>query len=168
MASVPTLAHSEQDRRVVEAQLGRRVRDMWAVARRCHLGVPMVIENHPVMEDGSPFPTLFWLTCPLLVRRASRLESGGTMAEMTRRLESDVALKSRFKAAIERYRARRDGHARIHDAGAPPGGGPDRVKCLHAHLAHQLSDPPNPIGALALAAAGFPDCRVPCVQAEEE
>ena len=128
----------------------------------------MVIENFPRLDDGSPFPTLFWLTCPLLVKRASRLESDGRMALMTEQLSADVRLKKRFSAAIARYRTRRAELEPIEDAGAPPGGGPDRVKCLHAHLAQQLADPPNPIGAQTLAAAGWPDCIAPCVPGWEE
>ena len=135
------------------------------MARRCHLGVPMVIENAPRLEYGSPFPTLFWLTCPILVRRVSKLESDGRMAQMTERLRDD-GLRARLEDAIERYVTRRDGHELLSDAGAPPGGGPDRVKCLHAHVAHELADGPNPVGAATMAEVGWPDCVAPCVSPE--
>jgi hypothetical protein len=124
----------------------------------------MVIESHPRLDDGSPFPTLFWLTCPLLTKRASRLESDGEMAVINDGLGRDSGLRDRVAGALTRYRARRDDHERL-DAVVPPGGGPDRIKCLHAHLAHQLADPPNPIGAITLARAGWPDCVAPCVAA---
>lgn len=156
------LEHSDEDRAVVEAQLGRPVRGRWAVAARCHLGVPMVIESHPRLDDGSPFPTLFWLTCPVLVKRASGLEATGRMAELTDRLAGDDSLRRRLQTALDRYQARRDVHERIEISGAPPGGGPEKLKCLHAHLAHQLADPPNPTGATTLAQTGWPDCRVAC------
>ena len=149
------------DEVVVAAQLGREPRGRWTVAARCHLGLPMVIENHPRLDDGSPFPTLFWLTCPVLNKRASRLEAAGFMAELSRRLVSGE-LRDRFALALARYRARRDTHEILEDFDAP-GGGPERVKCLHAHLAHQISDGPNPIGALTLASTGWPDCRTACV-----
>ena len=126
----------------------------------------MVIENYPRLDDGSPFPTTFWLTCPILVKRASRLEATGTMAAMTETLSSDDGLRERLSAAVQRYRERRDAHLVIVESGGPPGGGPDRVKCLHAHLAHELADPPNPIGALTLAATEWPDCVAPCVAVE--
>jgi uncharacterized protein len=163
---MPELIHTDSDRRIVERQLGRPVRGTWSVARRCHLDVPMVIESHPRMDDGTPFPTLFWLTCPVLVKRASRLEAAGRMNEMTARLARDSGLRSRLKRAIDRYKKRRAEHAPIADSGAPPGGGTDRVKCLHAHLAHELADPPNPIGSETLAAAGWPDCVARCVEVE--
>ncbi len=127
----------------------------------------MVVESHPLMEDGSPFPTTFWLTCPILVKRASRLEATGTMAALTETLARDGELRSRLEDALRRYRERRDRHLVIVESGGPPGGGPERVKCLHAHLAHELADPPNPIGARTLAATEWPDCVVPCVVVEE-
>jgi hypothetical protein len=156
------LEHSQADEHTVQAQLGRPLRGRWAVARRCHLGIPMVIENHPRLPDGAPFPTLFWLTCPLLVKRASRLESDGAMAALNGDLGRIQALQRRLGLALERYAARRDGHEPL-DGASPPGGGPERVKCLHAHLAHQLADPPNPVGAVTLARSGWPDCVAPCV-----
>jgi hypothetical protein len=136
------------------------------VARRCHLGIPMVIENDPRLDDGAPFPTLFWLTCPILIKRAARLESEGRMAVMTARLARNDALRTRLVDAVDRYVSRRDEHAVLANAGAPPGGGPDRVKCLHAHLAHELADGPNPVGAATLSEVGWPDCVVPCVPTE--
>ncbi|MFN2526678.1 MAG: DUF501 domain-containing protein [Actinomycetota bacterium] len=157
------LTHTAADEALVEAQLGRPTRGRWAVAKRCHLGVPMVIENHPRLDDETPFPTLFWLTCPVLVKRASALESSGELSELTERLGAEPSLRRRLGGAIARYRNRRDAYEKLDiDAKAPPGGGPERVKCLHAHLGHHLADPPNPIGALGLARAGWPDCVEPC------
>lgn len=123
----------------------------------------MVIESHPLLEDGSPFPTLYWLTCPLLVKRASKLESEGWMASLNDRLATDEALRERLGDAVTAYATARDSHARLDPPPAPPGGGPERVKCLHAHTAHHLVDR-NPVGALVLSQAGFPDCRLPCVE----
>ncbi|MEA2446632.1 MAG: uncharacterized protein QOK47_269 [Actinomycetota bacterium] len=128
----------------------------------------MAIENHPRLEDGSPFPTLYWLTCPILVKRASRLESEGEMTKLTERLENEPRLRRDAEVALARLRARRDEHDVIVESGGPPGGGPDRVKCLHSHLAHELAMPPAPIGALTLAETGWPDCRVPCVAGAEQ
>ena len=161
-----TLQHSAADERVVAGQIGRVPRGTWGVVRRCHLGVPMVIENAPRLEDGTPFPTLFWLTCPILIKRMSQLEARGELTALTQRLGEDDPLRVRLALAVDRYRERRDAHEMIPESGGPPGGGPDRVKCLHAHAAHELADPPNPIGSLALAEVGWPDCVLPCVEPE--
>lgn len=126
----------------------------------------MVIENHPVLEDGTPFPTLYWLTCPILNKRVGTIESAGVMAALSDRLNSDPDLKARLSDAIDDYRDARDAHGRIDDSGAPPGGGPDRVKCLHAHVAHELVGGTNPIGALTLSMVGWPDCIAPCAEVE--
>jgi len=151
------------DRALVEAQVGRPLRGTWRVARRCHLGVPMVVETHPRLEDGSPFPTLFWLTCPLLVKRASHLEADGFMNVLTQRLATDKAFGNRVQEAAERYVNRRN---ELAPAGGAHPGGADRVKCLHSHLAHELADAPNPVGAATLARTGWPDCRLPCFEAQ--
>ncbi len=126
----------------------------------------MVIESHPVDDDGEPFPTLYWLTCPILVKRVSKLESEGAMAEVSEKLQTDARLRGRLADAIDSNIATRDAHPVIADAGAPPGGGPDRVKCLHAHVAHELVDPSNPVGAMTLAATGWPDCTARCVEVQ--
>jgi hypothetical protein len=156
------LVHSDEEEAIVAAQLGRPVRGRWRVARRCHLGVPMVIENHPRLDDGTPFPTLFWLSCPVLVKRVGGLEAGGAMAAVSARLEA-APERARLVRALARYRSRRDAREVVGDSGAPPGGGPERVKCLHAHVAQELADGPNPVGSWALAATGWPDCALACV-----
>jgi uncharacterized protein len=161
------LQHSPADERIVENELGRPLRGRWAVATRCHLGLPMVIENHPRLAEGAPFPTLFWLTCPLLVKRAGHLESVGVMGQLNGQLSSDRSFRRRLVDAMARYKRRRDEREPLGDV-APPGGGPDRVKCLHAHLAHELADPPNPVGAVTLRQAGWPDCVAPCVATQGE
>lgn len=122
----------------------------------------MVIENHPRLDDGSPFPTLYWLTCPIMVKRASTLESEGWMEQLNERLEGDAALRARVSHALAAYARARDAHEELTPPPPPPGGGPERVKCLHAHTAHQLVSS-NPVGALVLSQAGFPDCRAACV-----
>ena len=126
----------------------------------------MVIENHPRLDDGSPFPTLYWLTCPVLRKRVAKLESGGWMTELSENLLRDESLKRRLSSAIDLYKRHRDGHEAIDDSGGPPGGGPDRVKCAHAHVAHEVAERANPVGALALATVGWPDCRQACFAAD--
>jgi hypothetical protein len=132
------------------------------VARRCHLGIPMVIESHPRLPDGSPFPTLFWLTCPVLTKRVGSLEAVGEMSSLNDELREDAALRARVADDVTRYAELRDRHLRLEGADVP-GGGPDRVKCLHAHVAHELAAPPSSIGARAMTQTGWPDCVAGCV-----
>jgi hypothetical protein len=145
---------SESDRQVVAAQLGRAPRGTRAVAHRCPCGLPDVVETTPRLPDGTPFPTLYYLSCPRAVHDGSRLESAGLMKEMNARLATDPDLAERYRRAHEDYLRRREaiGHVEEID-GVSAGGMPTRVKCLHVHVAHALAIGPgiNPIGDEALA-----------------
>ncbi|MBV9381268.1 MAG: DUF501 domain-containing protein [Streptosporangiaceae bacterium] len=157
------------DAAVIAAQLGREPRGLRAVAHRCPCGLPDVAETAPRLPDGSPFPTLYYLTCPRAVAAVSTLESGGMMRAMTARL-ADAGLRASYERAHRDYLARRDAVAR--EAGVDPlppgtqsaGGMPDRVKCLHALVAHELAVPgANELGREALAAVGQWWSPGPCV-----
>jgi hypothetical protein len=158
---------SDADRAAVEAQLGRPPRGLRAVAHRCTCGLPDVVETEPVLDDGTPFPTLYYLTCPRAASRVGRLEAEGLMAEMTARLATDEDLAARYAAAHDDYLARRDA-IRPLPGGAPggvsAGGMPARVKCLHVLVAHELAVPgTNPFGREALDALGDWGSGGPCV-----
>ena len=161
---------SAADETVIAAQLGRRPRGLHAVASRCPCGLPAVIETAPRLDDGTPFPTLYYLTCPKAVAAVSRLEADGVMRQMTLRLARDAGLSAAYSAAHRDYLARRERAAR--ESGSRPlppgtqsaGGMPERVKCLHALVAHELAAPgTNPLGADALDAIGAWWDGGPCV-----
>jgi hypothetical protein len=133
------------ERGVVESQLGREPRGDVTVAVRCEHGLPMVVRTQPILETGEPFPTLYWLTCPLAVRELSALEHAGRMRELNGRIANEPTLAAGYRDAHDRYRHDRDGDDRGKDESA--GGMPGRVKCLHALYAHELADA-NPIGAV--------------------
>lgn len=146
---------SDDDLAIVTAQLGREPRGVIEVSYRTPDGVPAVIKTRPRLPDGTPFPTLFYLTDPRLTAEASRQESAGVMKDMTARLTSDPDLASAYRRAHESYLAERND---IESLGTDftGGGMPDRVKCLHVLIAHSLAKGPglNPLGdeAVALAA----------------
>ena len=143
----------ETDRATVAAQLGRTARAIRAVAHRCPCGLPDVIESSPRLPDGAPFPTLYYLTCPRASAAIGRLEASGLMAEMTSRLSSDPGLAERYRMAHESYLRRREQLGHVAEiAGTSAGGMPQRVKCLHALVAHSLATGRgvNPLGDEAL------------------
>jgi hypothetical protein len=157
----------------VARQLGRPARGLLAVAHRCPCGLPDVVETAPRLPDGTPFPTLYYLTCPRAVAAVSRLEAEGMMREMTRRVATEPALRQAYLSAHRDYLTRRDEAARASGVaplptGTPSAGGmPDRVKCLHALVAHELAVPgANPLGAEAAQAAGEWWRSGPCVTPE--
>jgi hypothetical protein len=159
-----------RDVAVVEEQLGRPPRGVRGVAHRCPCGRPDVVETAPRLDDGTPFPTLFYLTCPRAAAAVSRLESGGLMRHMQQRLAAEPELRAAQQAAHRDYVERRSAAAAA--AGVEPlppgmqsaGGLPDRVKCLHALVAHELAVPgANPLGREAADAAGEWWAHGPCV-----
>ena len=153
------------DREAVGRQLGRPPRAMRDVAHRCPCGLPDVVETSPRLEDGTPFPTLYYLTCPRAASAIGGLESSGMMKEMTARLADDPELKVRYEAAAEDYVGRRDALGVLEKVPAQ-GGMPDRVKCLHVHVAHSLAVGPgvNPFGDEALEQLPEWWSRGPCVE----
>jgi hypothetical protein len=158
------------DLATIAAQLGRTPRGVLVIAHRCPCGLADVVETAPRLPDGTPFPTLFYLTCPRAAAAMSRLEAAGVMRQMSARLRADAELSARYRAAHEDYLARRAAAAaRAGLEPLPPGtqsagGMPDRVKCLHALAAHALAVPGvNPLGEEAVQAAGQWWHAGPCV-----
>ncbi|MDR3664870.1 MAG: DUF501 domain-containing protein [Mycobacterium sp.] len=140
------------DLEAVAAQLGREPRGVLEIAYRCPNGEPGVVKTSPRLPDGTPFPTLYYLTHPALTAAASRLESSGLMRDMTERLQASDELAAAYRRAHESFLAERDS---IESLGTTFSGGgmPDRVKCLHVVMAHSLAKGPgvNPFGDEALA-----------------
>ncbi|MGH2810834.1 MAG: DUF501 domain-containing protein, partial [Actinomycetota bacterium] len=123
---------------------------------------PQVIQTEPLLDDGTPFPTLWWLTCKKLAAAVGRLESGGWMAALNERLSREPDLRRALAGSTDTYTAARD-RIRVINSTGHPGGGPGRVKCLHAHVAHHLAAGDNPAGRLALEELGWTDPPTPCV-----
>ncbi len=167
----PRVASSPDDRAIAAAQLGRPLRGAMRVVTRCRLSLPVVLEVAPLLPGGEPFPTLYWLSCPLAHRRVARLEAAGGVRAMDRRLAEDSAFRAELEAATARYaeaRARRTATAlpEVRAFRGGIGGAIGGTKCLHAHLAHHLADGPNPVGA-AIDGDVLPlDCERPCVDVD--
>jgi hypothetical protein len=155
------------DRSVVEIQIGRPPRSVVTVGARCHLGLPIVIDVPPILDDGTPFPTTHWLTCPLALLRVSRLESEGGVRDADALIAADSVIAEAFGDAMNRYRARRDSLIPADWDGPRPSGGvagsQGGVKCLHAQYADTVSGNRNPIGSDVAAKIEPLDCSVRCV-----
>ncbi len=166
-----------RDLRVIRWQLQREPRGVVGIAAECPWGYPQVTVNYPLRrwEGGfEVFPTLFWLTCPYLVREVGRLEAAGWVKRLERKLLEDEKLREGYLRAQEEYRQERlallspEDRAFLERVGALNAvetgiaglRNPLRIKCLHAQLAHFLARGGNPIGKLvaeALPALHCPD-----------
>jgi hypothetical protein len=148
----PFTPPTADDIAVVSAQLGRPARDVIGIAARCVCGKPTVVSTKPRLSDGTPFPTLYYLSHPAATAAISTLEANGVMPELAE------AIDERYLAAHLSYVADRESIEFVEEiAGISAGGMPSRVKCLHALVAHALAAGPgmNPIGDAALELADW-------------
>lgn len=149
-----SMSVNETDLASVEKQLGREPRGVLDIAYRSPDGQPGVIKTAPRLPDGTPFPTLYYLTDPRLTAEASRLEVAQVMKWMESRLAEDEALQQDYHAAHEHFLATRNA---LEDLGTDFSGGgmPNRVKCLHVLVAYALAEGPDRVrlGTEAVAIA---------------
>ena len=174
--SHPSDPVSEADLAAVTAQLGRAPRGVVGVGHRCPCGAPDVVLSAPVLPDGSPFPTVYYLTCPRASGRIGTLEGSGEMRRLAEELEGSEELQAAVRVAHERFLADRAGLAADRGLDVPhalggvsAGGMPNRVKCLHVFAAQALACGPgvNPIGDRVLDRIGAWWQAGPCVEVEE-
>jgi uncharacterized protein len=133
------------DHASVTRLLGRRPRGRFEVVRRAESGEPVVIRNEPLLEDGTPMPTRYWLVDAVLCERVSRLEAAGGVRQAEGAVDAGA-----LAAAHDRYAAERDAALPEAHAGPRPAGGVGGtrrgVKCLHAHYAWHLAGGDDPVG----------------------
>jgi hypothetical protein len=130
--------------------LGREPRGAFEVVVRDDAGRPVVIRNEPLLADGTPMPTRFWLVDPDLLTQVSRLESAGGVRAAETAVDAGALARSHARYAAERDAAL----PRDHEGPRPRGGvgGTARgVKCLHAHYAYFLAGGDDPVGAWVAA-----------------
>lgn len=158
MSRPPFEPPSDNDIAQVSEYLGREARGVVGIAARAVDGTPAVVATAPRLDDGSPFPTFYYLCHPEAVAAASRLEASGVMNEFNEMLAEDEHLRIQYAAAHQQYIDDRNTIAEVTEiAGISAGGMPSRVKCLHALIGHALAAGPgvNPIGDLALKRSGL-------------
>jgi hypothetical protein len=142
------------DKGVVSWQLGRPARAFRRVAVRCPYGFPAVTEQAPYGDDGTPFPTTYYLTCPWLVAGIARVEAGGGVERFSREAALDPALRESLERAdAEQRRIRPE-----LDVGIAGTRTPEKLKCLHAHAAFALARPGYELGERIVSEAGEPWC----------
>jgi uncharacterized protein len=161
-------APAPADLEAVTEQLGRPARGIVAIASRCPSGHPNVVMTEPRLADGTPFPTLYYVTCPRLSGAIGTLEASGLMAEMSARLLDDESLASAYREAHLAYLREREALGPVPEIdGVSAGGMPTRVKCLHVLVGHSLAKGPgvNPLGDEAVTLLGDwwagSDCAAP-------
>ncbi len=158
---------SETDLAVLRAQLGRPARGVVGIAARCVCGNPTVAATAPRLEDGTPFPTFYYLTHPAATAAMSGLEATQVMRTLSDVLAEDPDVDEAYSRAHEAYLRDRSTFGEVEEIdGISAGGMPTRVKCLHALAAHSLAAGPgvNPIGDRALALSTWSPDRCVCAE----
>ena len=166
MTTPPFDPATDRDIAIVSAQLGRPARNVIGIAARCVCGAPTVVATAPRLDDGTPFPTLYYLSHPAATAALSYLEATQVMNEFNELLENDEDLRAHYADAHAAYLSDRESIADVPEiAGISAGGMPSRVKCLHALGAHALAAGPgvNPIGDLALERANWSPSVCECL-----
>ena len=134
----------------VRELIGRTPQGAFEVVVRDDAGVPVVLRNAPLLADGEPMPTRYWLVGKREVLAISRLESGGGV----RRAEAEID-PTLVADAHARYAAERDAAMPADHTGPRPHGGVGGtrvgIKCLHAHYAWFLAGGDDPVGAWVAA-----------------
>lgn len=163
-------AVTPHDVAVIHAELGRAPRSIHTIGHRCPCGNPDVVTTEPRLDDGTPFPTTFYLTCPRAASLIGTLEASGLMREMSDRLADDPDLAASYAEAHRTYLAAREAIGEVPEIrGVSAGGMPDRVKCLHVLAAQSLVQGRgvNPLGDEVLERLGAWWSAGPCVSVDE-
>jgi hypothetical protein len=124
-----------------------------------------VVQTKPRLEDGTPFPTVYYLTLPAATSAVSTLEAEGLMAVLQEQLAQDQDLANNYQSAHLSYLSDRAALGEVEEIdGISAGGMPTRVKCLHSLIAQSLAKGPgvNMIGDLALEACSWSPSRCEC------
>jgi len=161
-----------KDARIVERQIGRPPREPWRASSRCVYGYPQLIASPAVLDDGTPFPTVFWLTCPHLVECSSKLESRGELSRWQERIDSDPHFAAQLQEATDAFARLRTSETpaavECEDLGIAGQRDPSGAKCIHARVAVTLEGVPDPIGRAAIAACGSVCGDMRCIALEPE
>jgi hypothetical protein len=131
---------------MVARLLGREPAGEYSVVVRRPDGAPSVIANDPLLSDGTPMPTRYWLVEPDLRREVSRLESAGGVALAEGQVDPTALAQAHARYAAERDALLSEDHTGPRPSGGV-GGTRQGVKCLHAHLAWWLAGGDDPVGA---------------------
>lgn len=133
------------DHLAVTLLLGRAPRARFEVVVRSAGGEPVVIRNDPLLHDGTPMPTRYWLVGAAERVAVSRLESGGGVRAAEEAVAPDALRQAHRRYAAERDAALPEGHLGPRPEGGV-GGTRQGVKCLHAHFAWYLAGGDDPVG----------------------
>ena len=96
------------EKQTVEIQLDRKIRSNIDVVVKCHFDLPVVVDVPKNLDDGTPFPTMYWLTCPMYVIKVSTLESNGMVKVLDKQLVDNKKLNKLWRKRQSSYEHERN------------------------------------------------------------
>jgi len=159
----------DREKKIVEVQLDRKLRSDVFISSKCHFNLPATIKVPPNLDDGTPFPTTYWLTCPMYNKKIGSLESQGLIGKLDNELSNNTKLNREWKERQKSYQKERENYQDKSNkliATGGVGGAKESIKCLHSHTADELSTGKNPIGKIVIETIGLFNCETPCVEEE--
>lgn len=155
----------DEDLQVIKEQLEREPDNLLDIIKYCPSGKPAVLLTVPFGEDQNVFPTIYWLSCPYLVKEVSKLEDKGLIKKLTLKLKKNKLFRKRMEREHEVYARKRmalleqkkiDAIKKISPdiikvlKNSGVGGIRDKngIKCLHTHLADYMVNGENPVGEI--------------------
>jgi len=133
------------DRQRVRELLGREPQGAYEVVVRDASGDPVVLRNAPLLDDGTPMPTRYWLIGREAIAAVGRIEAAGGVRAAQAAIDPAA-----IEAAHRAYATERDAALPADHAGPRPSGGVGGtrrgVKCLHAHYGYFLAGGDDPVG----------------------
>ena len=156
----------DRDKQIVEAQIERSLRSDVKTSSRCHLNLPAAIKVPPNLDDGTPFPTTYWLTCPMYNKKIGALESQGLIAQLDNEILNNPKLRKEWNERQISYQEEREASQDQTNKHLPTGGvggAIESIKCLHSHTADEISTGKNPIGKIVIESIGLFNCEKPCI-----
>jgi len=156
----------DKDSKIVEIQIGRKLRSSVEVSCKCHFNLPVTVKVPPKLDDGTPFPTTYWLTCPMYSKKIGTLESQGLIKILDKEIENNEILQKKWRERQISYEYERDlnKNSQLPRATGGVGGAKDSIKCLHSHTADELSTGKNVIGQIVIESIGGFNCEEPCIE----
>ena len=155
------------EKQTVEIQLDRKIRSRIDIVAKCHFDLPIVVDVPKNLDDGTPFPTMYWLTCPMYVKKVSTLESNGMVKNLDKQLVDNKKLNKLWRKRQKSYENERNKKYKslpnIISPNGGVGGTTKSIKCLHSHLADELVSGENVIGKVVLESVGGCNCNEPCI-----
>ncbi|MBM7558726.1 DUF501 domain-containing protein [Marinitoga litoralis] len=145
---------TKEDLEIIEKQLERKPNKIISIPKRCSFGKPVVIKSYP-LKDGKPFPTLYWVTCPHLIKEVGKLEALGKIKEWEKDINNNIELKENYINAHLEEKNERNSllkdepewvKKRLENIGIGGIVNFESIKCLHLQLASFLGGTKNPIG----------------------